>query len=142
VVETKPQNVVYVKPHIYKERITVRFGEFVRDLRSQKRLRLREFCQMYGHDPSNWSKMERGDLPPSDNRQTLEEWAVQLGVAKGSDSWYRFFDLAFMERGRIPDDILSDEELVNALPVFFRTIRGEKPTEEELDKVIEMMRRR
>lgn len=112
----------------------MRFGEFVRELRARKRMKLREFCVAYGHDPSNWSKMERGDLPPSEYRQTLEQWASQLGLEKGMDDWYKFFDLAFVERGKIPDDLLSNEELMNDLPIFFRTLRGDKPSEEELFK--------
>jgi hypothetical protein len=86
--------------------------------------------------------MERGDLPPSEYRLTLEEWATQLGVEKGSDDWYKFFDLAFIDRGKIPDDVLSDDELMNTLPIFFRTLRGEKPSEEDLDKIIQLMRKR
>lgn len=118
------------------------FGQFVRELRSRKRWKLREFCLKYGHDPSNWSKMERGDLPPSEHRATLEQWAEQLELKKGSDDWYMFFDLAFQERGKIPDDLLSDEELLNALPLFFRTLRGQKPSEDELDKMIDLLRKR
>lgn len=120
----------------------MKFGEFVRELRSRERMKLREFCQKYGHDPSNWSKMERGDLPPSEFRATLETWAGQLNVKKGSDDWYKFFDLAFQERGKIPDDLLSDKELVEALPLFFRTLRGQKPSEEDLNKVIDLLRSR
>ncbi len=116
------------------------FGEFVRELRARKRLKLREFCLTYGHDPSNWSKMERGDLPPSPERLTLETWASQLGLGKGTDDWFHFFDLAFADRGKIPEDLLSNEELVDALPLFFRTFRGRKPTEEELDKIVELLR--
>ncbi|MFO7447217.1 MAG: helix-turn-helix transcriptional regulator [Ignavibacteriaceae bacterium] len=120
----------------------MKFGEFVRELRTRKRLKLREFCLNYGHDPSNWSKMERGDLPPSEYRATLEKWAEQLDIKKGSDDWYKFFDLAFQERGKIPDDLLTDEELVESLPLFFRTFRGKKPSEQELDKMIELLRKR
>jgi transcriptional regulator with XRE-family HTH domain len=120
----------------------MRFGEFVRELRARKRMKLREFCITYGHDPSNWSKMERSDLPPSKYQQTLDTWAMQLGLEKGSDDWYKFFDLAFADQGKIPDDLLSDQELVEALPLFYRTFRGRKPTEEELDKLIALLRKR
>lgn len=120
----------------------MRFGEFVRGLRISKRVKLREFCLNYGHDPSNWSKMERGELPPPKDRDQLESWALHLGLAKGTSEWYEFFDLASLDRGMIPDDLLSDEEVVEALPLFFRTFRGQKPSEEELDKVIEILRKR
>ena len=120
----------------------MRFGEFARGLRSKKQITLRQFCIQYGHDPSNWSKIERGDLPPTENRETLETWAEQLGLQKGTDDWFKFFDLAFQERGKIPSDLLTDQELVDALPLFFRTFRGTKPSEQELDKMIELLRRR
>ncbi len=120
----------------------MKFGEFVRELRSRRRITLRQFCLTNGHDPSNWSKIERGELPPPENSETLEEYAKQLGLKKGTDDWLLFFDLAFREKGKIPSDLLNDEELVNTLPLFFRTFRGQKPTEEELDKMIELLRKR
>lgn len=118
------------------------FGEFARQLRARKRITLREFCLTNGHDPSNWSKIERGELPPPENPQTLEALAIQLGLAKGTDDWMLFLDLAFQDRGKIPSDLLTDDELVNALPLFYRTFRGRKPTDEELDKMIELLRKR
>lgn len=119
----------------------MRFGEFVRELRTRKRFKLREFCEQFGHDASNWSKLERGDLPPSENPDTLKEYAKQLGLKQGSDDWYRFFDLAAQEKGKIPADILANKNLASALPIFFRTIRGQKPTEEEMDRLIEIIKR-
>jgi hypothetical protein len=32
---------------------------------------------------------------------------------------------------------MADAELVKVLPVFFRTLRGQKPTEEEMTKLAE-----
>lgn len=116
------------------------FGQFVRQLRANRKMTLRRFCQTYGHDPSNWSKMERGDLPPTEKRETLEEWAKQLGLKKASDDWYRFFDLAMLEKGKIPDDLRSDEELVAALPLFFRTLRGQKNSTDELHRIVKLLR--
>jgi len=121
---------------------TMTFGPYVRELRTRGRVTLREFCTRYGHDPSNWSKVERGELPPVQDRKTLEQWASQLGLIKGSDEWHKFFDLAFLERGKIPDDLLSNEELVAALPLFFRTIRGNKNTSDQLERIVEMLRTR
>ena len=50
-------------------------------------------------------------------------------------------DKANIDAGIIPDDILSDEKVSNSLPMFFRTIRSEKPTPEELDRLIDMIRK-
>lgn len=118
------------------------FGEFVRVRRIEAELSLREFCKRLETDPSNWSKIERGLLPPPDNRDFLEKIAKVLGLRKGSSEWYSIFDLASLAQQKIPDDVYQDEDIVSALPVFFRTIRGEKPTAEELDSLIALLKRR
>jgi hypothetical protein len=50
-------------------------------------------------------------------------------------------DLANIDAGIIPEDIRSDERVLKLLPMFFRTLRSDKPTPEELDKLIEMVRK-
>lgn len=116
------------------------FGEFIKQIRERGRLGLREFCLEHGHDPSNWSKMEREILPPPRDEDTLRKWAKQLGLIHGSDDWLKFFDYAAVDAGRIPDYLLNDKELVAQLPVFFRTISGQKPSREDLEKLLELIR--
>ncbi len=118
------------------------FGEFVRMKRLEAELGLREFCKRAGTDPSNWSKVERGILAAPDNRDFLENVAKLLKLKKGSPDWFKFFDLAAISQQKIPDDVFEDEDAVSALPVFFRTVRGEKPSEEELDKLTDLLKRR
>src|SRR6476646_7060852 len=103
------------------------FGEFIKQIRERQRLGLREFCQEHGHDPSNWSKIEREVMPPPRDEETLRAWAKQLGLKQSSEDWLKFFDLAAVDAGRIPDYVLKDQELVSQLPVFFRTLSGQKP---------------
>jgi hypothetical protein len=40
----------------------------------------------------------------------------------------------------IPHDIMENRQLAERLPAFFRTLRGQKPTEKELRKVIEKLK--
>ena len=101
---------------------------------------LREFCLENGYDPSNWSKIEREVLPPPRDEDTLRTWAKQLGLKQGSDDWLKFFDYAAVDSGRIPDYVLKDEKLVAQLPVFFRTLSGDKPSGEELENLIKLLR--
>jgi hypothetical protein len=49
--------------------------------------------------------------------------------------------LATTSVGKIPQDIASDEELMNALPVLFRSIRRRPLEEEDLKKLTESIRR-
>jgi hypothetical protein len=85
--------------------------------------------------------MERGVSPPPKSREILERYARALGIQSGSDDWYQFFDLAAADQGIVPEDLMKDPELVKALPVFFRTLRGQKPTPEEMRQVAEKIRR-
>lgn len=131
------QCVVIILPQ-FKQRPM--FGEFIKQIRERQRLGLREFCLEHQHDPSNWSKIEREVLPPPRDEETLRTWAKQLGLKQSSDDWLKFFDYAAVDSGRIPDYVLKDEKLVAQLPVFFRTISGQKPSREDLEKLVELIR--
>ncbi len=117
------------------------FGGFMEALRQKKRLTLRAFCKQTGFDPGNISRIERGLMPPPKNRETLKRYAITLGLREGSADWQTFFDLAATAQGVIPADLLSDKELVKNLPLFFRTLRGQKPTPEEMEKIAEKIRK-
>ena len=117
------------------------FGTFIKELRARQRVGLREFCQQHGHDPSNWSKIEREVLAPPRDEDTLRAWAKQLGLKPASPDWLKFFDLAAVDAGRIPDYVLKDEKLVAQLPVFFRTLSGQKPSREDLEYLLEIINR-
>lgn len=117
------------------------FGEFIKEKRINKGISLREFCKRLEMDASNWSKIERGLLAPPQDEQRLKEIARALDIKFGSSLWKEMKDKANIDAGIIPEDILSDEKVLNSLPIFFRTIRSEKPTPEELDKLINMIRK-
>jgi len=117
------------------------YGEFIKELRMKKEISLREFCKRAEMDASNWSKIERGVLAPPQDEEKLKKIARVLGIKIGSDTWNEMKDLANIDAGIIPADIRSDEEVLKALPMFFRTIRSDKPTAEELDKLIDMIKK-
>ncbi len=117
------------------------FGSFIKKKRKDLGLTLRRFCTENGLDPGNMSRLERGLLPPPQSREKLEKLARFLRLKKGSDEWYELFDLAAAEKGRIPDDILRDEDVVAKLPLLFRTLRGQKVPDEKLDELVRKIRR-
>jgi transcriptional regulator with XRE-family HTH domain len=117
------------------------FGEFVRELRIKERIGLREFCKQTALDPSNWSKTERELLPPPQDEGILKAVATALRLKKGSDDWNRLFELAALERGKLPINTMDDKKLLKSLPMFFRTLRGQKPGKDELLKLVEIIRR-
>jgi transcriptional regulator with XRE-family HTH domain len=118
------------------------FGTFIKELRAQQRLGLREFCLTHGHDPSNWSKIEREVLSPPRDEETLRKWAKQLGLKEGTDDWHKFHDYAAVDAGRISDHVMQDEELLAKLPAFFRTISGNRPSRTELENLVKLLRER
>jgi transcriptional regulator with XRE-family HTH domain len=117
------------------------FGKFIKDRRIEKGITLREFCKLIGTDASNWSKIERGQHAPPKSDEKLKKIAEVLGIPFGSDLWITMKDKAEIDTGYIPSDIRSDKELLGHLPMFFRTIRSEKPSAEDLDNLIEMIRK-
>jgi transcriptional regulator with XRE-family HTH domain len=106
------------------------FGDFFKQFRKKKKITLREFCIQAQADPANISRMERGAMSTPQDTDILERYASALGIETGSNDWWI-----------IPKDLMSDSEVVSMLPAFFRTLRGQKPTEEEMRKLIEKIKK-
>lgn len=111
----------------------MKFGDYAKDRRIAAGLTLRSFCRDVSVDPSNWSKIERGVLPPPDEAGFLSRVADVLAL--GDDGKMELADLAAIARGQIPTD-LKEEELLSKMPAFFRAIRGQEYTAEDFDKLL------
>lgn len=99
------------------------FGEFIKARRTQRRITLRAMSDEIGIDPSNYSKMERGRLqPPSPDK--LDAYARLLGIKPSTEDDKELRRLAAIGRGQIPQALLSDEQVMAKLPIFFRTLEG------------------
>lgn len=121
---------------------TANFGALVRKRRLELGLSLRRFCDIAQVDPSNWSKIERNRLPVTTDANDLLRIAGILQLPVGSKEWHDFYNLAFISQQLIPADVYSDEELVGVLPVVFRTLKGDPPSDEELDELIQLLKSR
>lgn len=117
-----------------------KFGKTLKELRIKKGIGLREICKLTNYDPSNWSKIERGKIAPPTDEVILKKWAVILGI-KTKEGIREFIDNASIAQGIIPEDIISQDNAVEYLPAFFRTLRNKKPTKREIDKLIELIRK-
>lgn len=120
---------------------TMPFGAFFKEMRRKKGITLRKFCLEHNFDPGNISKLERGVMTPPASREKLKTYALALGIEEGTEEWYNFFDYAAASAGYIPSYIMRDAELVNKLPLVFRTLKGEKISPEKLDELAELIRR-
>lgn len=117
-----------------------KFGKFLYDLRIKKGITLREMCRKVSYDPSNFSKIERGKMAPPSDKKVLELWARTLGLKKNSKEFREFIYQAEIAQGIIPFEIMEEKELVAALPAFFRTLKNRKPTKEEIDNMISLIK--
>jgi len=113
------------------------FANFIREKRIAAGLTLREFCRLTGFDASNWSKIERGLLTPPQSKNVLDEIATVLKIENGSEQYKEMLDLAALSA--IPDGLI-ESEILEQLPVFFRTVRGEKPSEKELNELLKKIK--
>ena len=111
------------------------FGELIQQLRIDRGLTLRQCCLGLGVDPSNWSKLERGLIPPPKHVEILEGWAGFFDLA--ADQKRGFLDLAAIGRGELPADMACDERALAALPGFFQALRGSEPEREKANEFAE-----
>jgi len=117
------------------------FGQMFKELRLKNGFTLRGFCQMFGKDPGNISKLERGVIPPTQDRDQLESFAAIFKLQPDTEEYEQFFLLAAIDAGKIPQAILNDKEVLSRLPVLFRTMTGQKVDGSKLDALIELIKR-
>src|SRR4030042_2124269 len=98
------------------------FGEFVKEKRISLDMTLREFCRNLDEDPSNWSKIERGLMSPPKDEEKLKKIAKILKIKKNTQDYLMLLDSSKTDSGIIPDYIMSDKEVLDSLPIFFRTL--------------------
>lgn len=115
------------------------FGEFFRVKRIELGFTLRAFCEQYNYDPGNISRLERNILSPSVDTEKLEGYAKALKISRDSEEWATFFDLAHTAKGKLPEDIQKNPQLLSILPAFYRTARGEKLNKNKIKQLIELL---
>ena len=117
----------------------MQFGDFFR----QKRMAIgtvREFAKQSGLDVAYVSRLENGvTLPPKDFTK-LERIGSALGLERGSEEWQTFLDLAAVAKNELPEDLQDNEHVKAILPAFYRTLRSEKFDEDEMQKLLDMIR--
>lgn len=116
---------------------TMKFGTHAKSLRIRARITLRAFAKQVGMDPSNWSKIERGIIPPPANDTLIPTISQNLNLAE--EETQQLHDLASMARGELPRDI-DDHELLAKMPAFFRALKGREYTADDLEKLTQKIK--
>lgn len=100
------------------------FGELFKSIRIRSGKTLRTFCEENSLDPGNVSRLERGKIAAPESEDSVRRYGLMLGLAEDSEEMQELVDTAAAERGQIPQDLLDDAELVDKLPVLFRSLRS------------------
>ncbi len=112
------------------------FKDFVKQKRIDLDLSLRAFCKEANEDPSNWSKIERGIMAPPKDLDRLKNIANALNISQNSDEWNTLYNSAFIDSGVIPENVMTNQDILEILPAFFRTIESKKPSREDLENLM------
>ncbi len=122
--------------------MNMKFGDYFKALRLKAGMTLREFCVKHSFDAGNISKLERGVFAAPQSEEILNNYAKALKIKKGSDEYLKFFDLAMASKlgAQILHNI-EDDELLNMLPVLFRTIDNKDITQEKLQRIINIVKK-
>lgn len=115
------------------------FGEYFKKLRLKSKVTLRQFCVDNGFDPGNISKLERGLMLPPRSEEKLDHYAAALGIKKGSDEYIEFLDLAASAHMTLSIKEITDQQLIEKLPVLFRTVDNKDLTPEKLERIIKLI---
>lgn len=123
-----------------KNRGTARFGELLREHRRRIGVTLRAFAADAGLDPAYISRIERGVIPPPKDASKAAALAATLGLTDGSAEWTALMDAAALDAGRLPEDMANNADLLDKMPLLFRTARGQTLDREELARLFDFLK--
>jgi transcriptional regulator with XRE-family HTH domain len=115
------------------------FTDFIKERRKSLDLTLRQFSQNNGYDVAYVSRLENGLITPPVDIEKLKQLAKAYGVRYGSQSWDDFSDLAAASRQSIPDDAFANPVVPRFLPVFYRAMRKDQLTDEDIKQLTELL---
>lgn len=113
------------------------FGEYLKKLRLEARIGLREFAGLIDMKPSNLSNIERGKVAPPAGKKTLDVICDTLGLANVDKRRDVIFDLAAKDGKRIPADVAESVKNFKGIPVLVRTIANRQLSEKKLRELTE-----
>jgi transcriptional regulator with XRE-family HTH domain len=129
---------------IFKHRTEIRtwegtvgilFGEFFKEKRVATGNTLRQFCAKHGLDAGKISKIERGILTLPESGEELAHYSRCLDIVEDTDEWVEFLDTAGTDVREVREEILTSGENTAQLPLIFETLRGQKLTAEQLERL-------
>lgn len=116
------------------------FGVLFKELRLKNGFTLRSYCRNFDEDPPYISRLERGLTAPPTSMEHLKKMALSFDLQEGSDEWEDFLMNASVSAGKIPESIMSNEEVLSHLPLLLRTVDGRKIGAKKIAKLIKLIK--
>lgn len=113
----------------------MRFGEYLKTLRTEKDLSLRNLAKNTEYDVGYLSRIERSIMLPPLNNDFIEKISQYLSLTDNEERMLS--DLAVSEKGKYPDDIKDELIEITALPILLRTINNKKLSDEQVRELAE-----
>jgi transcriptional regulator with XRE-family HTH domain len=115
------------------------FGEMLREFRFRRDYGLREFAEIIGELPSNYSAIESGTRKPWKDLRKITQVAEALSLINGSSECDMFF-IAAQQGTALPPDIqpMLENPLV---PALLRTVKEKQLSPQQLRNLIEHIRK-
>lgn len=101
---------------------------------------VRDFAKLSGLDVAYISRLENGAILPPKDKKKLAKLAAALGISDKSVEWQNFMDLAAIAKNELPEDLRNNERVAKILPAFYRTLRQHDLDEDELNKLLMLIR--
>lgn len=114
------------------------FGQTIEEIRKSSSITLKQLSRDIGFDPSYISRIERGKKKPSD--KFVDAFTSYFAIETGTETYKKIKDSASIARAEIPDYVMSEKDIVDRLPMLFRTITGSKIEEDALDDLINLLK--
>ena len=115
------------------------WGEFVRRKRLEAGYGLREFARLVGLLPSNYNHMEKGRIPPPQDKVRLDQIAEVLGLQAGTGECADLFDLAVAGKDKLPADLAEYAKNNEMVPVLLRTLANRKLSKSQFNDLVSQL---
>jgi transcriptional regulator with XRE-family HTH domain len=111
-----------------------KFCDFIRKLRLEREITLKQFCLDTNIAPSSWSKIERGLISAPQRIEVLER--VKNVLKLNMVEYERVVELAIESQDLV--NLNQQENSTDKLPIFVKSSRG-KLSLEDLKKLLELI---
>jgi len=115
------------------------FANFIKERRLGQDLTLRQLCQNTGYDVAYISRLENGLIDAPSDIEKLKALAKAYSIQLGSETWMEFSDLAATSRRSVPEDTYANPVVPRFLPVFYRKMRKDKLTSEDIKQLTSLL---